>query len=288
MNADTLAALINIRQGRLAEARALLDEWQTSDSEAVNRATGQLLRAEAQTAAANEDYATARAKAAEAIALEPENLGYALLPVGIYQMEGKLNEALNALDAVEDTFGTERPVVLSRAALLRQKEGNKPAFNYLLEQWQTSQDVGLMPSLLGLAKTEAPEAEDELTDSWLSVAPNSSTAHMARADWLMANKQEIVAANHYEQVISRQPNNIAALNNLAWLLREDDSARAMELAGRARDLAPDNAAVLDTYGWILHLAGKHAEAKEVIERAVALAPDNAEIRAHLETVKQAM
>ena len=104
----------------------------------------------------------------------------------------------------------------------------------------------------------------------------------------MANQQEIVAANHYEQVISRQPNNIAALNNLAWLLREENPTRAIEMAGRARDLAPDNAAVLDTYGWILHLTGNHAEAKEVIERALALAPDNAEIRSHLETVKQAM
>lgn len=288
VNADTLAALINIRQGRLGEARALLDEWQTSESVAVTRATGQLLRAEAKAAASQQDYATARAKVAEAISLEPDNLRYALLPAGIYQLEGKLDEALKALDAVEETFGTERLVVLSRAALLRQKEGSGHAYNYLLDHWQSSQDVGLMPSLIGLARIEAPEAQDELTDSWLSVAPNSSAAHMARADWLMANKQEIVAANHYEQVISRQPNNIAALNNLAWLLREDDSSRAIELAGRARELAPDNAAVLDTYGWILHLAGKHAEAREVIESALALAPDNAEIQAHLDTVKQSM
>ncbi|MDY6930003.1 MAG: hypothetical protein SWN10_23370, partial [Pseudomonadota bacterium] len=78
------------------------------------------------------------------------------------------------------------------------------------------------------------------------------------------------------------------LNNLAWLLREDDSARALELANRASEFAPDNAAVLDTYGWILHLSGKHIEAKEVIAKALAIAPDNAEIRAHLETVKRSM
>ncbi|MBO6813038.1 MULTISPECIES: tetratricopeptide repeat protein [Marinobacter] len=288
MNTSTLAALIKIRQGELAEARGVLDEWQATGSEAVRRATGQLLGAEAQKAANSGDYAAARAKAGEAIALQPENLSYALLPVGIYQKEGKLDEALKALDAVEDTFGSDTAVVLSRAALLRQKEGDGAAYQYLLAQWRSTQDIGLMPSLLGLAKTAEPEAQGELTDSWLSVAPNSSAAHMARADWLMANQQEIVAANHYEQVITRQPNNIAALNNLAWLLREDNPERAMELAGRARDLAPDNAAVLDTYGWILHLSGKHAEAKEVIERALALAPDNSEIRAHLETVNQAM
>lgn len=288
MNTDALGALIRIRRGELSDARSLLDKWQTEDSEAVSRATGQLLRAEALEAANARDFTTARAKAAEAIALEPENLRYALLPVGIYELEGKLNEALKALAAVEETFGSERAVILSRATLLKQKDGDSPAYDYLLAQWQSTRDTGLMPSLLGLAKTVAPESQDELTDSWLSVAPNSSAAHMARADWLMANQQEIVAANHYEQVISRQPNNIAALNNLAWLLREENPTRAIEMAGRARDLAPDNAAVLDTYGWILHLTGNHAEAKEVIERALALAPDNAEIRSHLETVKQAM
>ncbi len=288
MNTDALGALIRIRRGELSDARNLLDKWQTEDSEAVSRATGQLLRAEALEAANARDFATARAKAAEAIALEPENLRYALLPVGIYELEGKLNEALKALAAVEETFGSERAVILSRATLLKQKDGDSPAYDYLLAQWQSTRDTGLMPSLLGLAKTVAPESQDELTDSWLSVAPNSSAAHMARADWLMANQQEIVAANHYEQVISRQPNNIAALNNLAWLLREENPTRAIEMAGRARDLAPDNAAVLDTYGWILHLTGNHAEAKEVIERALALAPENAEIRSHLETVKQAM
>jgi len=288
MNADTLAAMISIRQGELAEARSLLGEWQGAESNVVRSATGQLLRAEAQAAARAEDYQAARAKAAEAIALEPENLGYALLPVGIYQAEGKPDQALSALDGVEETFGKEQAVVLSRTALLRQMEGRESAYAYLLEQWQTSEDTGLMPSLIGLANTEAPASLNELTDSWLQAAPDSVAAHLARADWLMANNQEIVAASHYEQVITRQPANVAALNNLAWLLREDNPTRALELADRARELAPDNPAVLDTYGWILHLSGRHSEARVAIEKALALAPDNAEIQGHLETVKQAM
>jgi tetratricopeptide (TPR) repeat protein len=288
MNADTLAAMINIRQGQLADARTLLEKWQSSESTVVRSATGQLLRVEAQTATRAEDYKTARAKAAEAIALEPENLGYALLPVGIYQAEGKPDQAMSALDGVEETFGKEQAIVLSRTALLRQMEGRESAYAYLLEQWQSSEDTGLMPSLIGLANTEAPASLNELTDSWLQAAPDSVAAHLARADWLMANNQEIVAASHYEQVITRQPANVAALNNLAWLLREDNPTRALELAERARELAPDNPAVLDTYGWVLHLSGRHAEARDVIEKALALAPDNAEIQGHLETVKQAM
>ncbi|AOY87524.1 hypothetical protein BKP64_04680 [Marinobacter salinus] len=285
---DTLRSLISIRQGELKEARALLSQWQDSDAAPVKRAMGQLLLAEAQSAARAGDWSTARAKAAEAITLEPENLGFALLPVGIAQMEGDLDEAFSALDGVEQSFGENAAIILARANLLRQQQGATPAYDYLLEQWQSSQDTGLMPSLLALAKSEAPESVDQLTDNWISKEPDSIAANLARAEWLMANKQEIVAANHYEQVISRQPGNVTALNNLAWLLREEQPDRALELAQRASELAPQNAAVLDTYGWVLHLSGKHAEARDAVEKALALAPGNPEIEDHLESIKKSL
>ena len=287
-NADTLSAVINIRQGNLDRARNLLGPWQDSDSAIVERAMARLLAAEARAAVQAEDYATARTKAAEAIAMEPQNLRFALLTVGIAQAEGKIDEAFASLDAVEENFGQEPAAILSRTALISQKEGAEAAYDHLLGQWETSQEAALMPSLLRLARAEAPDSLDGLTNSWLSAHPDSVAAHMARAAWLMGNGQEIVAANHYKQVISRQPDNTMALNNLAWILREEDTDSALEFAERARVLAPENPAVLDTYGWILHLAGKHAEAKEFIERAVALAPDDTEIRGHLETVESAM
>lgn len=287
-NADTLVALIKIGQGNLNEARLLLEEWQNSDSDAVSRATGQLLRAEAQSEAKSGDYKTARAKAAEAITLEPENLGYALLPVGIYQAEGKLDEALSALVAVEEKFGKQRAVLLARANLLEQNNGKRAAYDYLLNQWKNSRDTGLMPALIRLAKTEAPQAQDELTLEWLESDPDSAAAHMMRADFLMLNQRGTVAAHHYEEVISKQPNNIAALNNLAWLLKDSSLERALELAGLARNLAPENPAVLDTYGWIQHLSGNHSEAESALEKAVALAPDNAEIRVHREAIRKEM
>lgn len=287
-NADILSAVINIRQGNLRQARTFLDKWEDSETHATQRAMATLLVAEAQAATRSGDYPTARAKAAEVIALEPENVSFALLPVAISQAEGKPDQAFTALDAVEDTFGKEQQIVLSRASLLNQNNGARSAYDYLSEQWKTSGEVWLMPSLISLAKVEAPGDIDELTRSWLDTAPDSIGAHMARADWLMANNREMEAASHYEQVISRQPENITALNNLAWLLRTEDQARALTLANKASELAPESAAVLDTYGWILHLSGKHSQAKEVIEKALALTPESEGIASHLETVKQAM
>lgn len=287
-NTDTLAALININQGELSEARAILSPLKDSDSAAVKRAYAQLLLAEAQAAANNKEWAQARAKAAEAIALEPENLGFALLPVGIAQVEGNIDDALSALDAVEETFGEVTATMLSRSKLLEQQKGSKAAYEYLSERWKATRDIQLMPSLVGLAKEEAPGSLDDLTESWLNEAPQNLAAHLARAEWLMTSNQERAATNHYEQVLAQLPNNVTALNNLAWVLREEKPDRALKLAQQASELAPNSPAVMDTYGWVLHLSGKHAEAKTAIEKALALAPDSKEIAAHLETVKKAL
>jgi len=287
-NTDTLTALIDINRGELSEARATLSPLKDSDSATVKRAYAQLLVAEAQAAANNKEWAEARAKVGEAIALEPENLGFALLPVGIAQVEGQLEEALSALDAVEKTFGEVTATRLSRAKLLQQQQGSEAAYEYLSESWQATKDIQLMPSLLGLAKNEAPDSLDGLTESWLNEAPQSLAAHLARAEWLMTNNQETAAANHYEQVLAKLPNDVTALNNLAWVLREQNPDRALKLARQASELTPNSPAVLDTYGWVLHLNGKHAEAKVAIEKALSLAPGNEEITGHLETVKKAL
>lgn len=287
-NADTLTAMIDISEGDLEQARSTLSQWKDPESATVMRAYGKLLLTEAQVAVNNKDWGLARAKAGEAIALEPDNLALALLPVRIAQVEGKIDDAFSALDAVEETHGKVSATMLSRAKLLNQQKGPEAAYEYLSESWQTTKDIQLMPALIGLAKAEAPSSLDNLSESWLEEAPQDLAAHLARAEWLMSNNQETAATNHYEQVLARQPNNVAALNNLAWILRDKNSDRAMQLAKQASELAPNNAATLDTYGWILHLTGKNAEAKTVIEKALALAPDNEEIGAHLDTVKKAM
>tara|TARA_R110002074_G_scaffold183361_1_gene348474 strand:+ start:527 stop:3163 length:2637 start_codon:yes stop_codon:yes gene_type:complete len=287
-NTDTLTALIAINQGNLADARAALSQWKDNDSVTARRAYGQLLLAEAKAATDNKEWSQARAKAAEAIALEPENIGLALLPVRIAQKEGKMEDAFSVLDAVEKTHGEVPATILSRTRLLQQQKGPTAAYEYLSERWQATSNIQLMPVLTRLAKAEAPGSLDGLTESWLNEASQNLAAHLARAEWLMTDNQETAAANHYEQVLARQPNNVAALNNLAWVLRKEDPGHALELAQRASEVAPNNPAVLDTYGWILHLTGKHAEAKTAIEKATTLAPDNEEIAAHLETVKKAL
>lgn len=287
-NSDVLLALIAINQSKLSDARTTLSKWKDTEFGPVKLAYGQLLLAETKAAISNKEWPQARAKAAEAIALDPKNIGFALLPAVIAQMEGKLEDAFSAVDAVEKTHGELPAIILSRARLLQQQKDSKAAYDYLSEKWQTTKITQLVPSLIGLAKEEAPDTVGDLTEQWVYVTPQNLAAHLARADWLLTNGQEAAAVNHYEQVLAKQPNTVAALNNLAWALRNQNPERAVRLARQASELAPNSPAVLDTYGWVLHLAGNHMEAKAAIEKALELAPGNAEIEQHLEAVNTSM
>lgn len=272
----------------LVQVRTLLGEEQTSETIAVNRLLGQLLVAETRAAVQAEDYPTARAKAAEAVALAPDNQGLALLAVGVSQAEGKHQQALEELQAVEDNLGVTTATVLARTSILESQNGPEAAWTYLKEQWQERKETALLPTLLRLAASQGPEARGEITSQWLDHEPQSIAANLARADWLMNNNQNELAATHYDYVLEQQPNNIAALNNLAWLLRENDTERALELARRASEQAPQNSAVLDTYGWVLHLAGNHQQAVTTLEKALVLAPGNEDITSHLESARKAL
>ena len=76
------------------------------------------------------------------------------------------------------------------------------------------------------------------------------------------------------------PNDVAALNNLAWLLADSDTARAETLARRANSIVPQAGAIADTLGWVLIKAGKYQEAVRVLKQASEAMPNERSIGYH--------
>jgi Flp pilus assembly protein TadD len=59
------------------------------------------------------------------------------------------------------------------------------------------------------------------------------------------------AQKQYEAVLALDPDDVIALNNLAYLLSQyGDLERALKLAYRASELLPGNSEISDTIGWI--------------------------------------
>lgn len=55
------------------------------------------------------------------------------------------------------------------------------------------------------------------------------------------------AIENYKAVLAKQPDNVSALNNLAWALHQAKEPNALETAEKAYSLAPKSPAVLDRW-----------------------------------------
>lgn len=82
--------------------------------------------------------------------------------------------------------------------------------------------------------------------------------------------------------IERRPEDVDLLNNLAWLLvdRSLDPNLAFEHARRAVTLAPEDPAVLDTFGWAAYRSGKAGQGLAALRKAYDVTRDET-VAAHL-------
>jgi putative PEP-CTERM system TPR-repeat lipoprotein len=111
--------------------------------------------------------------------------------------------------------------------------------------------------------------------------PRNPQVLMSLAVLHQENEAPEKAIPPYEELLEVTPRNVVALNNLAWIYHQQGDERAMELARQAFELNSGNAAIADTYGWILFQAGKTEESLPVLEKAHELQPDSEEIAMHL-------
>ncbi len=96
-------------------------------------------------------------------------------------------------------------------------------------------------------------------------------------------KQYETCDSAYTQALELEPANVNALNNYAYFLslRKIKLNEAEEMSKKCVQEEPNNASYLDTYGWILFVQKKYADALTYIQRAHHADPENAEVNEHL-------
>ena len=117
--------------------------------------------------------------------------------------------------------------------------------------------------------------------------PKLVSAHLMLASLYEEDKAYDSAIERYRTILSVSPNNVLALNNLAYALavRKAQPAEGLAFAERAMALAKGKSPeVADTLAWIYHLMGRHAEAALMLQGVVKAAPDRAELRLHAAVV----
>ena len=128
-----------------------------------------------------------------------------------------------------------------------------------------------------VASDQNAEAE-AFAKKWLAGHPKDTVLRVGLAERALRAGNLRSAVAYYQPVIEQDPNNVVALNNLAWAAGQIGDPRALGYAQRAVQIAPQNAAALDTLGSLLIAAGDAENGVEYLGRAKALAPDRSDIR----------
>jgi Tfp pilus assembly protein PilF len=131
-------------------------------------------------------------------------------------------------------------------------------------------------------KDNDPSGEMDAFARGLAAFPDDSALLYSRS--LAWERRDDIARTEADlrKVLATEPDNVAALNALGYTLADRTTrfGEALELIDRARVAEPDNAAIIDSYGWVLYRLGRTQEALVELRRAFTLQKDP-EIAAHL-------
>lgn len=123
-------------------------------------------------------------------------------------------------------------------------------------------------------------AEQPLVD-YLENRPLDNDVRLVLAEAYLQMEDLSKSISTYEQVVSEDPVNVVALNNLAWNYYLVDDPRALETAKKAYDAMPDNGVIADTLGWIMLEQGAVEDGERLLRQAIEMDQGHqAEIRYH--------
>lgn len=131
-----------------------------------------------------------------------------------------------------------------------------------------------------LTGRQAAEAEKMATD-WLARRPKDLEFLGYLGDLAMVQGRYDKAERLFKSLIELQPDNAAALNNIAWTLVKLGKPGAEDYAERALKLSPNNPGLMDTLASVLAADKQLGKALEVQKQALKLAPNDPAIRLNL-------
>jgi predicted Zn-dependent protease len=94
-----------------------------------------------------------------------------------------------------------------------------------------------------------------LLKGWVAGHGTDGNARRMLADLGMQAKDWAGAQGDFEKLVAESPNDVALLNDLAWVYLQEGNVKARAVADRAHGRAPLSSAVEDTLGWVMVAQG---------------------------------
>jgi len=239
---------------------------------------------QAQSAEARGRLTQAREAVAQALTLAPDFPAARLADIRLDLREQKAEAARKKMDAlkamapaspVPDLLATEGQLLLLEKKPSEAIDLYRQAF-----EAQPSSERAVQLARVQAAAGQS-EAAVKTLEAWVERSPKDYGARFVLADSYSKLDQPERAAALYEALLKDAPEDVLALNNLAWLLRKTNPARALALANKANAVAPRSPAVLDTLGMLLLDEGKLEPALAALRKANERLADNPDLKLHL-------
>jgi len=282
---DVLSALAAVqeRQGDLraaSEHLRRLTELYPEEPEAHFRL--------ARTLAGQGEDSAAIAALRRTLELDPEHMSARMILTRHLSETGEVDEARQVFAPLAEA-APESAQVLAQEAWFDAHAGRhrEAAQGYARALEQEQRHAWVLGRHRAEMETGDLDAAVATLERWLEQRPEDGATRHRLGSVLLEAGREDAALAHYEALLEQRPQDIIALNNAAWLLREDDPQRAIGYAEQANELAPDQAPILDTLGVTLLHAGETQRARETLEQAYELEPQAPGIGYNLARARQA-
>ncbi|MCH9670801.1 MAG: tetratricopeptide repeat protein, partial [Gammaproteobacteria bacterium] len=219
----------------------------------------------------------------------PNDLEAGSLYARLLLTNSRFEEARQEIDALREHHGdiltlkrldalwwTNQREFAKAASILEQAMANEPSSTLMSELFQARMRNGDWAK--GISELEA----------WLKAKPDDYLIVDLLAQTRLHRGEFKEAGVLYEKLHARAPTSIAILNNLAMIYQRANDPRAIKLAERAYELAPNVPAIADTYGWILTEQGQAEKGLPLLRNAFARESRDRGIRYHLALALKAL
>lgn len=277
-------ALAQMSQSEHADARFTLEQLLASSTE-----TAQLHHLAALSAAGTGDVESAEAGLRRALALDPDYLPSRVALARMALADKRVDEFEQHLARLREQ-APEQPDVLLLMAVAASSKGDYSGAAGLAEKAFNQAPQASTLLTLGAYKDAAGRSGEvvPLYRSWVAEHADDIAVRLALAGRLQLSATPGDSVVIYREILELDPDHVVALNNIAWELREEETARALEYARQAASLAPESAEVLDTLAVIEYIGKDYRQARRSVERALRLKPGDPSMRYHHAMITAAM
>lgn len=204
------------------------------------------------------------------------------LAVALYK-SGDKEEAQKQFDSLLESEPNDPLPLLTQTQLLKEEKLWNKLSQKVVEWHQkhpkdSHTPVFIAGDLISVDSNDARQTAEGILRSILQKEPASTGAMSALALLLEVTDRSDESAELYRRLIELEPENIIAINNLAWITceKKGQHQQALELAQQGLKLAPNYIDLIETRGVVYYRLGNLNKALQDLTRCVELYPSSSQ------------